>query len=424
MPKATLIEKMKFTAGKKSPVRIAVLNSHPIQYFAPLYAYLNAATDLDVTALYLSDVSIRGGWDQDFNRNVKWDLDLLQGYRSVFLGRDYKRATPAGFWSLRTLDVWREIRSGRYDVLWLHGHNYAACLIALAAAKSKRMAVFMRSETHLGLPKTGLKSKLRQPLLNLLYRLCDRLLAIGTANSQFYRAMGAPERKIVTVPYSVDNDRFVASTALDADQRRDICARLGIPTDRPTILYAAKFTGRKRPMDLLKAVDLIAGKVSAFSVVMAGTGELEPELRRFCLERGFNNVHFTGFINQTELPRLYGAADIFVLPSQDEPWGLAINEAMCARLPIVVSQEVGCVPDLVRDGINGFTPKAGDIEALARALATLIEDADLRQDMGAASLSRIRQWGYRECLQGIRGALVGLPGANSAHAKAVGEQHC
>src|SRR6476661_6746653 len=107
-----------FKADVRSCTRIAVLNSHPIQYFAPLYRYLNTAPDLDVTALYLSDFSIRGGRDVGFARDVKWDLDLLSGYRSVFLGNKRARE-PQGFWSLVVPSVWRELRSGRYDVLWL-----------------------------------------------------------------------------------------------------------------------------------------------------------------------------------------------------------------------------------------------------------------------------------------------------------------
>ena len=106
--------------------RIAVLNSHPIQYFAPLYIYLNKSPDLEVTALYLSDFSIRGGKDAGFGREVKWDVDLLAGYRSVYLGKAAQRREPAGFWSLVAPQVWNELHSGRYDVLWLHGHNYAA----------------------------------------------------------------------------------------------------------------------------------------------------------------------------------------------------------------------------------------------------------------------------------------------------------
>jgi glycosyltransferase involved in cell wall biosynthesis len=389
--------------------RIAVLNSHPIQYFAPLYAYLNAAPDLEVTALYLSDVSIRGGKDAEFGRHVKWDVDLLAGYRSVFLGEAAHTREPAGFWSLVAPEVWNEVRSGQYDVVWLHGHHYAANLIALMAAKSKGLPIMMRGETHLGLPCRRIKRILRRPLMGALYSRCDRLLAIGSENAAFYRAMGACDQNIFLVPYSVDNDRFVQSTKLSDKQRVEVRNRYNIAADRAAVLYAAKFTPRKRPGDLLKAArQLKSDNNCPFTVVMAGSGELEPELRSFCADHGLEDVVFTGFVNQSELPALYGAVDVFVLPSENEPWGLAVNEAMCASLPVVVSREVGCVPDLVRDGVNGYTPAAGNIGGLSRALRRLIEDEGLRRRQGQASLARIQDWGYRECLQGVRAALAGL----------------
>jgi glycosyltransferase involved in cell wall biosynthesis len=305
--------------------------------------------------------------------------------------------------------VWSELRSGRYDVLWLHGHNYAANLLALLTAKSVGMPVMMRGETHLGLPCHGIKSLLRRPLIGALYESCDRLLAIGSANAAFYRAMGVPDAKISLVPYSVDNDRFMRSADLTREQKAEIRRRYNVPTERPCVLYAAKFTARKRPGDLLAACRQLQSTIEApFTVIMAGTGELEHELRAYCRRHELTNVTFTGFVNQSELPGLYAASDVFVLPSRDEPWGLAVNEAMCARLPIIVSREVGCAVDLVEDGVNGFTPAAGDIEGLARALKSLVVDEDLRRRQGEASFARIRQWSYRECLDGIRSALRGL----------------
>ena len=396
-------------SAARKPVRIAVLNSHPIQYFAPLYAYLNAVSDLDVTALYLSDISIRGGRDAEFGRDVKWDLDLLTGYRSVFLGKAARIREPRGFWSLIAPQVWNELHSGRYDVLWLHGHNYAANLIALMAAKTASMPIIMRGDTHLGLPRSAIKSALRRPMIGALYRLCDRLLAIGSANAAFYRAMGVPDRKIFLVPYSVDNDRFMQAANLTKDQRTDVRRRYNVPSDRPSVLYAAKFTRGKRPGDLLDAARRLKMKTDRpFTVVMAGSGELEEGLRGFCAKHLLDNVVFTGFINQLELPSLYAASDIFVLPSELDAWGLAVNEAMCAGLPVVVSREVGCVPDLVKAGINGYTPAAGDVDGLTRALLRLIEDEDLRRRQGKASLARIQQWGYRQCSEGVRSALAGL----------------
>jgi glycosyltransferase involved in cell wall biosynthesis len=394
-------------AGKVT--RMAVLNSHPIQYFAPLYAYLNTAPDLEVTALYLSDFSIRGGRDCGFGRDVKWDVDLLNGYRSVFFGDAARTREPGGFWSLVAPQVWNELRSGRYDVVWLHGHNYAANLIALTAAKTAGLPIMMRGETHLELPCHAVKSLLRRPLMGGLYHFCDRLLAIGSANAAFYRAMGVPDHKIFLVPYSVDNDRFIKSASLTDGQRRDVRRRYNVPIDRPSVLYAAKFTPRKRPRDLLEAARRLKMETDhKFTVVMVGSGELEQELRAFCTDHALDNVLFPGFVNQTELPALYAASDVFVLPSEHEPWGLAVNEAMCSGLPVVVSREVGCVADLVQEGLNGYTPAAGDINGLVRALHRLIADEDLRRRQGQASLARIQQWGYRQCLEGIHSALAGL----------------
>ena len=391
------------------PTRVAVLNSHPIQYFAPLYRFLNAAPDLDVTAIYLSDSSIRGSKDPGFDRDVKWDLDLLEGYRSVFVGNRARVREPRGFWSLIAPSVWNEVISGRYDVLWLHGHNHAANLIALTAAKAAGMPAMMRGDTHLGLARRGIKAALRLPLMGTLYGLCDRLLAVGSANAAFYRAMGVPDHKIFLVPYSVDNDRFTSAANLSIDQKMAIRKRYNVPTDRPSILYAAKFTRIKRPNDVLAAARLLRMEsIRPFTVVMAGSGELEQELRSFCQQHVLDHVVFPGFINQSELPGLYAASDVFVLPSEYEPWGLAVNEAMCASLPIVVSREVGCVADLVQEEVNGATPTAGDIEGLARALRRLIENEPERRRQGQASLARITQWGYQQNLTGIRSALAGL----------------
>jgi glycosyltransferase involved in cell wall biosynthesis len=391
------------------PTRIAVVNSHPIQYFAPLYRFLHAAPDLDVTAVYLSDSSVRGGRDPGFDRDVKWDLDLLEGYRSVFVGKRAHLREPRGFWSLIAPSIWNEVMSGRYDVLWLHGHHYAANLIALMAAKAAGIPVMMRGDTHLGLERRGIKAAVRQPLMGTLYRLCDRLLAVGSANAAFYRAMGVPEHKIFLVPYAVDNDRFTTAAKLGIDEKMAVRRRYSVPPGQPLVLYAAKFTRVKRPNDVLAAAHLLRKEsVRPFTVVMAGSGELENELRRYCDEHILDNVIFPGFINQSELPLLYAASDIFVLPSEYEPWGLAVNEAMCASLPVVVSREVGCVDDLVQEGVNGATPAAGDIDGLARVLRRLIEDEAERRRQGQASLTRITQWSYQQCLAGLRSALAGL----------------
>src|SRR5207253_693602 len=138
-----------------------------------------------------------------------------------------------------------------------------------------------------------------------------------------------------------------------------------------------------------------------FQLAMIGSGEREPQLRAMARNLGLANVCFAGFVNQAALPRYYGACDAFVLPSIDEPWGLAVNEAMCAALPIVAASEIGCVPDLVRDFDNGRIFPAGNIGALTGILRKLIADAGLRERMGRASRDIIARWSYAECEAGL-----------------------
>ncbi len=392
--------------SKKSKARIAVVNSHPIQYFAPLYAYLNASDSLEVTALYCSDFSLRGGQDLGFKQVVTWDVDLLTGYQSRFPGEKAKARTPGGFWSLVCPEIWNEMRSGKYDAVILHGHNYAVNLLALLAAKSFGVKVFMRGETHLGLQRSDVKQMVRKPLMNLLYKLCDRCLATGTANEEFYRAMGVPNHKIFQMPYAVDNQRFIQASELSAEERIQVLEKLGAPPGKPVVLYASKFLKRKHPDDLLKAIALPRDKGLECTVLMVGSGQMQSELESLVKALKLDDVCFPGFVNQSELPRLYGACDVFVLPSENEPWGLVVNEVMCSGLPVVVAEEVGCVHDLVKHGHNGYLFKAGDVEGLAQALEPLLADAGLRKRMGQCSRERIEQWSYAECLQGLRTALI------------------
>jgi len=383
------------------PFRIAVVNSHPIQYFAPLYAYLNRDPSFEITALYCSDSSLRGTVDPGFGRPVAWDVDLLAGYNVKWLGERAKRRKPGGFWSLVCPEVWAAIREGRFDAVWLHGYAYAAYVLAFAAAKWHGIPVLIRTETHLGLRRSSIRRWVRDTVLSVAYRFVDGFLAIGTANREYYRSLGVPERKIFDVPYTVDNERFIAAANISEAERSEIRCRFGLPADAPVVIFASKFMPRKHPDDVVRAMRIVQERGIRASLLMVGTGEMEQDLLAMCASLGLRDVAFGGFVNQAELPRVLAASDVFVLPSENEPWGLIVNEAMCASLPVVVGEEVGCVPDLVTDGENGRLVAAGDVDGLAAALQSLLGRADLRRNMASRSQERICKWNYRRCREGV-----------------------
>lgn len=385
--------------------RIAVLNTHPIQYFTPLYRYLNAADDVDVSALFLSDFNMTGGHDPEFGQKISWDIDLLGGFDHQFLPGRGAHKYPLGFWTYVCPALWQVLRADKFDALWLHGHGFAANILALAIARWRGIAVFMRGETHGEAHATGLKRRIRAALMPLLYRQCAQMLAIGSRNADHYRALGISDDRISLVPYSVDNTRFAASAA--AADRAGVRARHGIDQGAMVILYASKLTVRKRICDLVEAVANLRDRGQAAHLLIVGSGEEQARAEALAASRGIADAcHFVGFVNQAGLPEYYAASDIFVLPSENENWGLIVNEVMAAGLPVVLSREIGCVADLLREGENGAVFEAGDVAGLTDALAPMVADPELTRRMGDASRAIIAQWGYAQCLAGIRQAIA------------------
>lgn len=406
--------------------RVAFVNTHPIQYFAPLYAYMQGQAGIDVTALYLSDFSIRGAIDPGFKQAVTWDLDLLAGYTPRFMGDRAGVRRPGGFFSMVAPELFSEIRNGGYDAVVIHGHNLAAHSVALAACRYAGVPALARAETHLGLRRPGWKNAIRTPLVGAWYREFSAFLAIGSGNARYFAAMGVPEKKIFSMPYTVDNARFIAASTLSPDDRARTRAGLGLTGDTPAILFAAKLDDRKRPKDLIDAFALLQREGVKAQLVIVGSGAKEGDLKAQAEALNLGGVSFPGFVNQNELPRVYGACEVFSLPSENEPWGLAVNEAMCAGLPIVLSKEIGCAEDLVADGINGGVHHARDVKGLAQALKPLLVDPAFRTRAGQASRARIEAWSYRETSLGLRAALNAVTqrkGSRPSWARGGGEPH-
>lgn len=389
------------------PYRLAILNSHPIQYFAPLHRRLAAEPDIDLMVYFCSRQGSISYLDVDFGRSIQWDTSLLEGYRHRFLRNLRATDRVSGFFSLINPRIMVELYRGRYDALWVHGHNYFTFVLAIVAANLLRIPVFMRCDTHLGLHRSPAKRILRRPVLGLFYRyLVQSCLFIGSRNREFYRIYGVPASKLFSVPYTVDNSLFAWSTQNFRERSEAVKAELGVPAGTPVILYASKLTARKRPMDLLCAYERIRAARIPGALLMVGSGDQQVELKRYAAEHAVPDVFFPGFQNQSELPKYYAIADLFVLPSENEPWGLVINEAMAAALPVVATDEVGAAADLVQEGGNGFVYRSGDVDALAHILQSLVTDADLRRRMGRQSSAIIDRWNFEACVQGIHEALA------------------
>jgi glycosyltransferase involved in cell wall biosynthesis len=391
------------------PYRLAVINTHPIQYFAPLYRFLARHPELELVVYYCSRLGVEMYSDPGFGRRLQWDVPLLEGYDHRFL-HNWGRSARGGFAGWLNPGIVAELLRERFDAVWVHGHGFATAWLAFASAKLAGSALFMRCETHLGLPRSALKRKLRALLMPRFYSAFDAVLPIGTSNAAFYSALGVPSSRQFQVPYTVDNDFFGRAAERWRKERGALRSELAISPSSTAFVFASKLIPRKRPEDLLAAFAGLRERGVEADLLVVGSGELESSLRAIVRTKAIPGVHFLGFRNQTELPRVFAAADAFVLPSEDEPWGLVVNEAMAAGLPVVASEEVGAAKDLVRPGENGYTFKAGDVRELEGRLAELASDTALRARMAEASRSIIERWGFAECLGGVVAALRATQG--------------
>jgi glycosyltransferase involved in cell wall biosynthesis len=392
-----------------TPVRLAYFVSHPIQYQAPLLRYIVRNSDIDLTALFMNDHSLREYRDVGFGAAVKWDVPLIEGYKSELIpalgGRDsVEGLKPYNFGILQAL------KRGGYDAIWLHGYAHPSNLRAIWAAKFLGMKVLVRGEPNLLVARrsagtAGLKDKAVQ----WLFRQIDGFLAIGSMNREYYLHHGVPEEKIFMVPYTVDNEFFQAKAEEAAPNRESLRAELGLAPGRPVVLYASKFTARKKADVLLEAYARLSPdgvQEPAPYLVFVGDGELAPALKARAAELGWDSVRFLGFKNQTELPALFNLCDVFVLASAKEPYGLIVNEVMASGRPCIVSDEVCSGADLIEHGLNGFIVKVDDVDGLAGALKEATSDLERARRMGEAAQARMQTWGFREDLAGLEAALA------------------
>jgi glycosyltransferase involved in cell wall biosynthesis len=398
-----------------TPLRLAHLVSHPIQYLAPLYREIASRPEVDLTVYFYSDVTSREFHDSGFGRPVAWDTPLLDGYDARFLPSATRTGIAGPFIRRPNLDIVREIAAGGYDALWVHGYAHLTTWLAVAAARARGMRVLIRDEQTLLHGRAPHKRALKEIALRALYSQAHGLY-IGEQNRAYFRHYGMPDERLHPARYCVDNAFFRAKAAELAPRRAEVRASFGIKGDAPVVLFAGKLIEKKQPLLLVEAFAQVRA-AQPCSLLIAGDGPLRADAEARVARLGVPDVHFAGFLNQSELPAAYAAADVFVLPSQlHETWGLVVNEAMNFALPVVVSDKVGCGADLVEPGRNGFVVPHRDVSALAGAIARLVGDAGMRADFGARSRAMVERYSIEHAADGIVAACLGALGNRAPQA--------
>jgi len=383
----------------KERPRLAIVTTHPIQYYAPAFRLLHQRREVHAKVFYTWEQAQQRIYDPKFGRHIQWDIPLLEGYDYTFVKNIASQPGSHHFRGIITPTLTQEISAWQADAVLFFGWSYYGHLQAMRHFKGK-IPVLFRGDSHLLDETGGIRQWLRRTALRLIYRYVDQALYVGINNRAYYLRHGLRPEQLIFAPHAVENERFEWNADNQSKEAQDWRLSMGIKKQDLVFLFAGKLEPKKNPNLLLGA--FLSLSAPNIHLVMVGNGEMEAELKTKA--NGRSNVHFLEFQNQSRMPVVYRLANVFVLPSRGpgETWGLAINEAMACNIPILTSDKVGCAVDLVEENINGFIFRSDDSLDLAQNLNRFVEkDSSQLTQMGSASRQKIQSWSLEALCQGI-----------------------
>lgn len=337
--------------------RLAILSTHPIQYNAPLFRMLHEDDGIELQ-VFFSKTWDQVKFDPDFQRKVVWDIPVSKGYPHA----NHDASSKAGKTSLATA-----IREFRPDALLVYGWNFPGHLAMMRIFHGK-VPIWFRGDSHLLNPLPFWRRAIRRFALSWIYRHVDIAFPVGKANYKYYLWCGMHPIQLIQAPHAVDNQFWARDNNEREKKAKNLKNRLNIPTNAPVIGYSGKLEPLKQVGQLIEA----AIKIHGAHILIAGSGPLEDELKNDYAQH--SQIHFLGFVNQTEMPSFYRMIDVIALMSYSETWGLCINEAMACGAKCLVSDRVGCHLDILIDDKQGkvvpWNQPTTWINALSELLST------------------------------------------------------
>lgn len=361
-----------------SALRLAVVVSHPIQYYAPLWRALAQAPDVDVHVIFATRIGLDKTYDAEMKTTLAWATDLTGGYNHEFLP-EAAAFQRSGF-HVDNPSVGAALAKFRPDAVILHGYGSKTLLRALLWCKLRRVRALLMADSSAHLAR-GLRRRAKSLVMPMLLRRYDAALTMGDRSEAHLAALGFPRARMFRTPTLMD-EMFWRARRERLGLRAETRAALGLSEDAFVVLAAAKLSPRKRIGDLIAAaagLDVV--------LLIAGDGEERERLQALAAAKGVD-ARLLGFVNIDRLPALYAAADAFAHPAENEPYGMVAVEAAIVGLPLIFTADTGAVGPtaIARPGENALVYPCGDVAALAAGLKRLRDDPELRAKLAEKSL--------------------------------------
>ena len=360
--------------------KVVLLHNVMVPYKFPLFKFLSAQKEIDLEVLFMSRSAKNRRWA--LKKNLGFKYKVLPKLEFNFSGKDLLTYIVSYTFPL-------EFFRKKFDVLIVHGWLDWATQIGFFLCKLSGRKYIIWSESSVN--EKSWRRTLTSPFVKLLVRGADACIAIGTSSRQYFEILGADPAKIFMAYYTMDVKYFSRGSKISKYEKKMIRDKMGISPGK-VILYVGQFIERKGVNYLLSAFKNLQKEVFDVSLVLVGYGPQKDFLLERIKKEKIEDVFFHDFVEVSELPRMYALADVFVLPSFEEAWGLVINEAMAAGLPVITTSKVGASIDLVFNGQNGFVVPARNSQALKQALNKVLRSDALARKMGRKSMQIIKDF--------------------------------
>ena len=382
-------------------MKLAIITTHPIQYYAPVFKLLHQRKNIEINVFYTLGKGADKTHDPGFNKAVSWDIPLLEGYPYEWANNVSKTPGTRSFKGIVTPELISQIEKWQPDAILIFGWAYNSHLKLIRHFSKKIPTLFRGDSTLLAEPR-GIKKSLKTLFLKWVYSHIDHAFYVGKNNKAYFLKYGLKENQLCFAPHAVDNTRFEEQQTAEVNKLR---ASFKLTQQDVLVLFAGKFEPVKNVELLLSA--FIKLNKPHVHLLLVGNGIQEQVLKEQAAKSNLaNKIHFLDFKNQTYMPVLYQAADLFCLPSKSETWGLSINEAMACEKAILASDKVGCAVDLILPGENGSIFSEGDENSLIAYLQQLTNNKELLIRFGKLSRKIIEDWNFTNIAIAIENKLL------------------
>lgn len=364
-------------------MRLAIVVSHPIQYYAPLYRRLAKRDNLEIKVFFTWHAGRAAVHDHGFKKDIAWDIPVTEGYDFELVPNTSADPGTHHFRGLRNPSLFERVAVWRPDAVHVTGWAWLSHVKLLRACFRESIPTLFRGDSNLlDGNQSGPAWWVKQGVLRQVYSWPAACLFVGRANRAYYEAFGVEPSRLFHCPHSIDVARFAEPADLFERQAAEWRDRLGITGDSIVLLFAGKFEPKKRPVELMLAAQKLADP--RLVLVMAGAGKLERDIKAIAAANP-SQFRVLPFQNQSRMPAVYRLGDVFILPSAfGETWGIAVNEALACGRPVVVSDRVGCAADVVADACGRVLP-CNDIVGMVRAAREFATSRDHPYDVRSAA---------------------------------------